>query len=107
MQYFQAYDELLLHVAPANRGTRNVQPFLVCSKKGQERKGIYYIMVDDHLIKIACQKEVIGTINIVIAVWIFCILYIFSILFMNMLYIKAFIVIANNIIILLNYLNYF
>jgi len=52
MQYFQTSDEFLLHVAPANRGTRNVQPFLVYFKKGQERKGIYYIMADGHLIKI-------------------------------------------------------
>jgi len=58
MQYFQASDELLLHVAPANRGTRNVQPFLVCSKKGQERKGIYYIMADGHLIKIGDNGRV-------------------------------------------------
>lgn len=52
MQYFQTSDDLLLHVAPANRGTRNVQPFLVCSKRGQERTGIYYIVADGHLIQI-------------------------------------------------------
>jgi len=52
MQYFQASDDLLLQVAPAKQGTRNVQPFLVCSKRGQERRGIYYIMADNSLIQI-------------------------------------------------------
>ena len=52
MQYFQASDDLLLHVAPANRGTKNIQPFLVCSKIGQERREIYYITADGHLIQI-------------------------------------------------------
>ncbi|XP_024892756.1 uncharacterized protein LOC112467998 [Temnothorax curvispinosus] len=50
-----ASDDLLLHLAPANRGTRNVQPFLVCSKTGQERRGIYYIMTDGHLIQVGAN----------------------------------------------------
>lgn len=29
-----------------------MQPFLICSKTTEERKGIYYIKADDHLIEI-------------------------------------------------------
>lgn len=29
-----------------------MQPYLICSKSADERKGIYYIKADDHLIEI-------------------------------------------------------
>lgn len=48
----QASDDLSLHIAPANRGTRNIQPYLLCFKRGQEKIGIYYIIADGHLIQI-------------------------------------------------------
>lgn len=50
--YFQAQDDLFLHECSQSNKNKNVQPYLICSKNSEERKGIYYIKADDHLIEI-------------------------------------------------------
>jgi len=37
----KASDDLFLHVAPANLGTRNVQPFFSLFQEGIRKQGIY------------------------------------------------------------------